>query len=147
MIEDKKIIINNKKSSFNYELVETFKAGLMLEGWMVKSMRAGKVSASDSVYIRIVKGEAFLVGLHITAMKTTSNVASIDEQPVIKLLLNRKEINKLISGQSEKGYTIVLKDVFWEKQLVKATICLGRGKKLHDKRQSLKDKQNNRESD
>ena len=93
--KNKNTILNIKKTNFEYEIVESFKAGLVLEGWMVKAIRARKISASNSVYVNIFKGEAYLEGINITSLKETNSFKDINEQPRIKLLLNKKELNKL----------------------------------------------------
>ncbi len=142
-----KDIVRNKKINYEYEILDTFKAGLMLEGWMVKSMRAGKVSGGEGVYVKILNGEPYIIGLHIKPLIQTNTFKQVVEQPTIKLLLNKKEINKLIGVENEKGYTIVLKNIFWERHLIKANICLVKGKKLHDKRQTIKERDQKREAD
>lgn len=142
-----KDILRNKKINFEYEILDTFKAGLVLEGWMVKSIRAGKISGSDSCYVRVFNGECFLIGLHLKSLIQTNTFKKIEEQPTLKLLLNKKEINKLIGVEKEKGYTVVLKNIFWEGHLVKANICLVKGKKNHDKRKDLKEKDQKRETE
>lgn len=140
-----KIIARNKKINFNYETIETFKAGLVLEGWMVKSIRAGKVSLSDGSYIKIINNIPILMGLNIKALEQKNTFTKKDEQPSIKLLLNKKEINKLIGGVSREGMTIVLREIFFERHLVKANICLVKGKNNYDKRQDIKEKDSKRE--
>jgi SsrA-binding protein len=140
-------ILNIKKVGFEYEIIESFKAGVMLEGWMLKSIRARKISASDSVYVQIMNGEAFISGVNITSMLETNSFKSINEQPLIKLLLNKKEINRMIIGSKEKGYTLVLQNIFWDKHLVKANVAIAKGKNLHDKRRTIKDRDSKRDAD
>lgn len=139
-------ILKIKKVNFDYEIKETFTAGLALEGWMVKSIRAGKFSASDGVYVRISNGEAWMTGIHMTPV-TNGNASAESKTTDIKLLLTKKELNKIIGSEKEKGLTVVLKSLFWKKHLVKADICLVKGKKLHDKRQSIKERDQKREAD
>jgi len=136
-----------KKVDFDYETLKTFKAGLKLEGWMVKSIRAKKISSSEGVFIKIVNGQALMMGINIKAMIETNTFSSVSEQPTIKLLLNKSEIEFLQKNQDEKGFSIVLKRLFWEKHLVKADIALVRGLKLYDKRQVSKNKDLKREAD
>ena len=146
-IKNPNTILKIKKVNFEYETMEDFKAGVMLEGWMVKSIRARRISASDGVYVHIQNGEAFLIGLNISALKQTNSFKEINEQPTIKLLLNKKEINRLIGSTKEKGYTVVLKELFWQDHLVKANIALVKGKNLRDKRQTIKERDAKREAD
>jgi SsrA-binding protein len=135
-------ILKIKKVTFEYEIKETFTAGVVLEGWMVKSIRAGKISASDGVYVKIIKGEAWMIGLSISPLLTSTSAPREKKTTSLKLLLTKKEINKLVGAENEKGLTIVLKNLFWKKHLVKAEICLAKGKKLHDKRRTIKDREN-----
>tara|TARA_Y100000588_G_scaffold58958_1_gene57611 strand:+ start:35666 stop:36130 length:465 start_codon:yes stop_codon:yes gene_type:complete len=144
--KNKNTILNIKKTNFEYEIVESFKAGLVLEGWMVKAIRARKISASNSVYVNIFKGEAYLEGINITSLKETNSFKDINEQPRIKLLLNKKELNKLIGAQQEAGFTIALQNIFWEKHLVKANIALAKGKNVRDKRRTIKERDIKRET-
>lgn len=140
-------IIKNKKANFEYEIKDTFIAGVCLEGWMVKSIRSNRITASDGVYVKIINNEAFLIGTHIKRLETTNTFKSVDEQPTLKLLLHKKEINKLIGADKEKGYTLILKKLFWQKHLVKAEIALAKGKKLYDKRRDQKEKEMKREAE
>lgn len=140
-------ILKIKKVDFDYEIKESFIAGLLLEGWMVKSIRAKKLSASDGVYVKIVDGEAWMIGVHMTPVTNGNSLASEKKTTSVKLLLTKREINKIVGYQNEKGYTTVLKTLFWKGHLVKAEICLVKGKKLHDKRQNVKDRDTKREAD
>ena len=128
--------IKNKKANFDYEILERYKAGVMLVGGMIKSIRSGKVSASDGTFVHIKNGEAVLTGIHIDGVTTN-----------LKLLLTKKELNKLIGAVTKKGLTIIMTEMFMEKHRVKVNIALAVGKKLHDKRQSLKEKDMKREAD
>jgi SsrA-binding protein len=147
MRKSKNTIIQNKKINFEYEVLETFTAGVLLQGWMVKSIRASKISASDGVYAKVINGEVFLIGLHIKPLESKNTFSPTDEQPTLKLLLNKKEISKLIGAEKEKGQTLIMRNLFWQNHLVKATICLAKGKKLYDKRADLKEKQMKRETE
>ena len=134
-------IIENKKAKFDYAFEETIEAGLMLDGWMVKALRAGRVSVAQGVYVQIIKGEAFLVGMMINPLESTAIVTPINSQPTIKLLLKKKEISHLIGKQERDGYTIVLKDLYWKRNFVKASIVVAKGKNKCDKRQTIKNRE------
>ena len=140
-------ILRIKKVDFEYETISSFKAGLKLEGWMVKAIRAKRVSSSDGVYVKIINGEAWMMGLNIKKMIQTNTFNKTSEQPTIKLLLNKKEIKELEKGQEEKGFTVVLKELFWEKHLIKANVALVKGLKLYDKRRVVKEKSMKRDAD
>lgn len=142
-----KTILKNRKINFDYEIIEEFKAGLVLEGWQVKSLRQGKVSSSDGLYVRVLNGIPVLMGLHIKALNETNTFKKIDENPTLKLLLTKREINKMIGSQNEKGLTMVLKELFFEKNLIKARIAIVKGKTSFDKRNDLKKKEMDREAD
>jgi SsrA-binding protein len=133
-------ILRIKKVDFEYERISSYKAGLKLEGWMVKAIRAKRISSSDGVYIKIINNQPFMMGLNIKKMIQTNTFTTTSEQPTIKLLLNKYEIKELQKGQEEKGFTVVLNELFWEKHLIKASISLVRGLKTHDKRQQMKEK-------
>lgn len=138
-----KVNIKNKKASFDYYFIKEFVAGIQLLGSEVKSIRAGKVSLVDS-YCFFHEGELFIKGVNIAIGKNSFQHEPLRER---KLLLNRCELNKLEKGL-EEGTTIVVKKLFSnEKNLIKAEIALARGKKLYDKRETLKDKDIKREMD
>lgn len=144
-IKDKKLIATNKKAKFNYELKETFEAGLVLEGWHVKSFRSNKFSLDNNPYVTInSNGEAFVSGLSISPHVDNEK---IDKHQTIKLLLHKKEINGLIGKVEQKGFTIVLVDLYWKNNKVKATIALAKGKNLGDKRQTVKERDSKIEAD
>ena len=132
-------IILNKKARHDFFIEEKFEAGLVLEGWEVKSLRAGKVQIRDS-YILLKDGEAFLFGALITPLPTASTHIKPDPQRTRKLLLNRREINKLIGHVERKGYAVVPTAMYWKKGRAKIEIALARGKQSHDKRQAEKDR-------
>ncbi|MCF2902744.1 SsrA-binding protein SmpB [Pseudoalteromonas sp. OFAV1] len=136
-----KSIIDIKSTGFNFSPIKKYKAGLKLSGWMVKSIRSNKISASDGAYITHKNGELFVHGLHLTAEEYHKGFECTDPNPTIKLLLNRNEIDNLIGAVNKDGMTIVLKKLFWEKHLVKAEIWLARGKNNHDKRQTIKNRE------
>ena len=141
-----KIVATNKKAYHDYEIIEKLEAGLVLKGSEVKSIRASRVNLKDS-FVKIVKGEPFVFGMHISYPESTNPFFKPDEKRPRKLLLHKKEINKLIGKTSEKGYTIVpLKLYFNNKNLAKLEIALAKGKALHDKREALKRKILDREA-
>lgn len=132
-------IILNKKARHDFFIEEKYEAGLALEGWEVKSLRAGKVQIRDS-YILLKEGEAYLFGALITPLPTASTHISPDPQRSRKLLMHRREINKLIGLVERKGYAVVPTAMYWKKGRAKIEIALARGKQSHDKRQAEKDR-------
>jgi SsrA-binding protein len=137
-------IAQNKKARFDFELEEKFEAGIMLQGWEVKSLRAGKAQITDS-YVLLKNGEAWLIGAQITPLQTVSTHYVTDPTRTRKLLLKQRELNKLIGATQQKGYTCIALGLYWKGHLVKAEIALARGKQLHDKRQTEKERDWNRE--
>lgn len=133
-----KIIAKNKQASHLYFLHDRFETGVVLRGTEIKSIRAGKVNIKDS-YVRIRNNEALLVNMHIGRYKE-GNQFNHDETRERKLLLHKKEIIKLSNKLKQENYTIVPTMVYLERGLCKIEIALAKGKKLHDKRQSLKEK-------
>ena len=134
-----RIIAINKKAKHDYFLEDRFEAGLVLEGWEVKSLRAGKIQLVDS-YILIKANEAWLIGTQIPPLTSTSTHSNPIPDRTRKLLLHRKEINKLIGAKERQGYTIVATQLYWKQQRVKLEIALARGKKQHDKRATIKER-------
>ena len=132
-------IAQNKKARFEYHLHEKFEAGLALEGWEIKSIRAGRVQLTDT-YVFFKKNEAFLLGANITPLYSASTHVSPEAQRIRKLLLHRKEIARLIGGVQQKGYTCVPLALYWKGPLVKCELALASGKKEHDKRASIKER-------
>ena len=138
-------IARNKKAFFDYEIIEKFEAGIELKGSEVKAIREKKVNIKDS-YVRLIKNEAFLVNSHIGVLNTTHAYYRHEETRVRKLLLHRKELTKLQQKIDQDGMTIVALSMFFNhKNLVKVQIALAKGKQLHDKRQSLKEKSQKRD--
>lgn len=137
-------IAQNKKARFDYHLEEKFEAGLALMGWEVKSLRAGKAQLTDS-YVLLKGGEAYLIGSHITPLQTVSTHYVVDPTRTRKLLLKKRELEKLIGGTQQKGYTCVCTALYWKGHLVKAGIALAKGKQEHDKRETEKERDWNRE--
>ncbi len=129
----------NKRARHEFFIEERYEAGIALEGWEVKSIRAGRVGLTES-YVTIKGGEAFLFGAHITPLPTASTHIHPDPVRTRKLLLKRGELDKLIGLVERKGYTLVPLAMYWKKALVKVEIGLARGKKLHDKRATEKDR-------
>ncbi|QBZ83429.1 SsrA-binding protein [Hydrogenovibrio crunogenus] len=137
-------IAQNKKARFDYFIEETFEAGLALEGWEVKSLRQGKVQINES-YILLKNNEAWLFGALITPLITASTHANHDPLRLRKLLMHRKEIDRLIGLVDQKGFTVVPLDLHWSRGKVKISIGLAKGKKLHDKRATQKERDWNRD--
>ena len=129
----------NKKARFEYHIEDKFEAGLVLEGWEAKSLRAGKVQINDS-YILLKDREAFLFGAPITPLPTASTHVRADPQRTRKLLLNRAEINRLTSAVERQGYTVIPLTMYWKNGRAKLAIGVAKGKKLHDKRRSERDR-------
>jgi SsrA-binding protein len=139
-----KIVADNRKARFNYEIGETFEAGVALTGSEVKSLRAGKATIAES-YADSRDGEIWLINANITEYKQAGRDNHPPKRPR-KLLLHKRQINKLIGAVDRQGYTVVpLKLYFNEKGRAKVEIALARGKKLHDKRDTLKKRSWDRE--
>lgn len=132
-----RIIATNKKAYHDYFIENHYEAGLVLEGWEVKSIRAGRVQLKES-YIILKGGEAWLIGAHISPLPTASTHINPDPLRTRKLLLNRRELNKLMTAKDRQGYTIVALDLHWKKNRVKAEIAMAKGKKRYDKRETEK---------
>ncbi|MRI59353.1 MAG: SsrA-binding protein [Epsilonproteobacteria bacterium] len=141
-----KIIATNKKAYHDFEILEKYEAGLVLEGSEVKAIRAGRVNLKDS-FVKFVKGEPYVFGMHISHLDSANPHFRPDEKRPRKLLLHKKQIDKLLGKTSEKGYTLVpLRLYFNNKNIAKLEIALAKGKSLHDKRESLKKKIMDREA-
>lgn len=132
-------IARNRKATHEYFIEERYEAGLVLQGWEVKSLRAGRVQL-DQGYVIIKGGEAWLFGALITPLQTVSTHFEPDPQRTRKLLLKHRELAKLIGNVERKGYTIVPLSLYFKNNLVKLEIGLAKGKKLHDKRASERDR-------
>lgn len=132
-------IAQNKKARFDYFIEDRLEAGLVLHGWEVKSIRAGKVQITDS-FVILREGEAWLLGSHVTPLGTVSTHVTPDPKRIRKLLLNRREIDRLTGLVERKGYTIVALELYWSKNRVKLAMGLAKGKKQHDKRDTEKDR-------
>lgn len=141
-----KILANNKKAIFNYEVLKKFQAGLVLKGWEVKSIKTGRVSLKES-YVKIMHGVPIIEKMHISEWPGMhkENDPDLDRDRV--LLLHQQEINNLISGTKIKGQTIVPLQLYLDKNKIKLEIALARGKKKYDKRVRLKEKDQIRQID
>ncbi len=142
--KDASLIAENRRARFEYTIEDTFEAGLVLEGWEVKSLRAGKVQLVDS-YVIIKHGEVWLLGAHITPLPTASTHIHPDPTRTRKLLLHKDEIARLTGAVERKGYTLVPLKLYWKRGRAKLLIGLARGKKAHDKRAAIKERDWQRE--
>lgn len=134
-----KTIALNKKARHDYSIDERFEAGIALEGWEVKSLRAGKVQIVES-YILLKDNEAYLFGALITPLNTASTHITPEPQRSRKLLLHRVELNRIIGAVERKGFTLVPTALYWKNGKVKLEFGIARGKKAHDKRETEKDR-------
>ena len=134
----------NRQAKHEYFIEERFEAGLVLEGWEVKSLREGRVQLKES-YVVIKRGEAWLSGAHISPLLSASTHIKPEAVRSKKLLLNRHELNKLIGSVERKGYTIIPLSMYWKSGRAKLEIGLAKGKQLHDKRATSKDRDWQRE--
>ena len=134
----------NKKARHDYIIEDTYDAGIVLEGWEVKSIREGRVQMTDT-YVMVKDSEIFWLGGQITPLLSASTHVNPEPSRARKLLLNRREIDKLIGAVDRKGYTLVPLKMFWSKGRAKMQIGLAKGKKEHDKRAADKDRDWNRE--
>ena len=137
-------IAENRKARFDYHIEERFEAGVVLEGWEVKAIRTGQVQMTNG-YVMIKDGEMFLLGLHINALKTASTHVTADAERTKKLLMHREQIRRLIGKTEQKGYTIVPLNLHWKDGRIKVEIALAKGKAEHDKRNTIKDRDWERE--
>jgi len=142
--EEKKMIANNKKARFDYFIEDEFEAGIVLHGTEVKSLRMGKCSIKES-FIRIENGEVYIYNMHISPYEK-GNIFNKDPLRVKKLLLHNREILKLSTEIKTVGYTIVPLEIYFKGSLVKFKIGLAKGKKLHDKRESIAKNDQRREA-
>jgi SsrA-binding protein len=133
------VIAVNRKARHDYFIEDTFEAGLVLEGWEVKSLRAGNVQLPES-YVYIREGEAWLFGAHFSPLNTASSHVKADPTRRRKLLLHRQELDRLIGAVERKGYALVPLDLHWHKGRAKLNIGMAKGKKQHDKRAADKDR-------
>jgi len=136
----------NKKAGHEYHIEQRFECGLALEGWEVKGLRAGRVQLKES-YVKILHGEAFLIGTHISPLTSASTHVTPDPTRTRKLLLHKSELNRLIGQTERAGYTLVPTAMYWKRGRAKLEIGLAKGKKLHDKRATEKDRDWQREKE
>lgn len=132
-------IVVNRKAQFEYFIEEDYEAGLVLEGWEVKSLRAGRVNLSDA-HVILKRGEAWILGMQIQPLPTVSTHTHPDAARTRKLLLHRKELGKLLGHVERQGYTVVPLSLYWKRNKIKAKIALAKGKKTRDKRDTEKDR-------
>ncbi|MFM2484418.1 SsrA-binding protein SmpB [Celerinatantimonas yamalensis] len=133
-------IAQNKKARHEYHIEDKFEAGLELQGWEVKSLRSGKVNISES-YVFIRNGEAFISGATIQPLNAASTHVIAEPTRVRKLLLNKRELDKLIGSTERQGYTIIALAMYWKRSWAKIEIGLAKGKKEHDKRTDIKERE------
>ena len=138
------VIAENKKAGFNYFFEERFEAGMVLEGWEVKALRAGKAQLTDG-YVVIRNGELFVLGVQINPLGTASTHVRPDSVRTKKLLLHAEEIQRLIGKIEQKGYTLVPINLHWKNGRVNCEIALAKGKDTHDKRSTIKEREGKRE--
>lgn len=134
----------NKRASHDYYIEQRIEAGIALEGWEVKGLRAGRLQLKES-YVKILHAEAFLIGAHISPLASASTHVSPDPTRTRKLLLKRSELSRLIGQTERAGYTLVPTAMYWKRGRAKLEIGLAKGKKQHDKRTSEKDRDWQRE--
>jgi SsrA-binding protein len=137
--EGPRVIAENRRARFDYFIEERYEAGLVLEGWEVKALRAGKAQITEA-YVFLRNGEVFLTGAHLSPLKTTSTHVIADPTRTRKLLLNKREIEHLVGAVERKGFTIVPLELYWQRGKAKLRIGLAKGKQAHDKRATEKDR-------
>ena len=140
------LIAQNRKARHEYSIEDRLVAGLALEGWEVKSLRAGRANLTES-YVILKSGEAFLLGAHFTPLASASTHVTAEPTRTRKLLLHRPEINQLIGSVERRGYTVIPLRLFWERGLAKLEIGLAKGKKQHDKRDAERERDWRREQE
>ena len=132
-------IAENRRARFEYFIEERLEAGLVLEGWEVKAMRAGRAQLAEA-YVYIRNNEAFMIGAHIAPLNTASTHKVADPIRSRKLLLNRRELDHLVGAVERRGYTLVPLELYWKDGRAKLQLGLAKGKQKHDKRASEKDR-------
>ena len=133
------VIATNRQARANYFISDCFEAGIVLSGTEVKSVREGRVNLKDS-YVRFMNQQAFVVGLHISPYSHTHSITDVDPTRSRKLLLHKEEINRLTGRLSQKGFTCIPLSLYFKRGIVKLEIGIGKGKKEHDKRQTIKER-------
>lgn len=134
-----RLIAENRRARFDYFIEERLEAGLALEGWEVKAMRAGRAQLAEA-YVYIRNSEAFLIGAHIAPLNTASTHKIADPVRTRKLLLNRSELDHLVGAVERRGFTLVPLELYWKQGRAKLQLGLAKGKKQHDKRATEKDR-------
>ena len=142
----KNLVFKNRKAFHDFTIMETLEAGIMLEGSEVKAIREGRINLKDS-FVRIIKGEVFILNMHISHLSTTHTTYRPDERKDRKLLLHSKQIAKLYAKVTKDGITLIATKLYFnDKNMIKVEIATAQGKKLHDKREDLKIKTMQRET-
>ena len=140
------LVFKNRKAFHDFTILDTLEAGIMLEGSEVKAIREGRINLKDS-FVRIIKGEVFILNMHISHLSTTHTTYRPDEKKDRKLLLHSKQIAKLYSKVTKDGITLVATKLYFnDKNMIKVEVATAQGKKLHDKREDLKIKTMQRET-
>jgi SsrA-binding protein len=134
-----RLIAENRKARFEYFIEERYEAGLVLQGWEVKAMRAGRAQLAEA-YVYLRGGEAFMIGAHISPLPSTSSHVVADPVRTRKLLLRHSELSGLVGAVERKGYTLVPLELYWKDGRAKLQVGLAKGKKQHDKRAADKDR-------
>ena len=137
-------IVENRKAFHEYFIEERFEAGLALEGWEVKAMRAGRAHLAEA-YVVVKNGELLLLGAHITPLSTASTHVHADPVRTRKLLMHREEINRLVGKVERAGYTLTPLNLHFKNGRIKLEVGLAKGKKQHDKRATIREREWNRE--
>lgn len=144
--DGRRVVIRNRKARHEYEILETFEAGLVLEGSEVKSLREGNASFTDA-FARVEDGEVWLYSLHISPYRSSARIDEPDPTRTRKLLLKKSEIEKLAGKTARRGLTLIPLDLYFRRGYARVTLALAQGKKLHDKRETLKRKAMEREAE
>ncbi|MDD2894770.1 MAG: SsrA-binding protein SmpB [Aliarcobacter sp.] len=140
------LVFKNRKAFHDFTILETLEAGIMLEGSEVKAIRDGRINLKDS-FVRIIKGEVFILNMHISHLSTTHTTYRPDEKKDRKLLLHAKQIAKLYAKVTKDGITLIATKLYFnDKNMIKVEVATAQGKKLHDKREDLKAKTMQRET-
>ena len=132
-------IVVNKKARFDYFVEDEYEAGLVLQGWEIKSLRAGKINISDA-HVFVKNGEAWLLGAQIQPLPTASTHMIPEPDRTRKLLLHRRELDRLIGHVERMGFTLIPLALYWSHNKIKIKIALAKGKKMHDKRETSKNR-------
>ena len=142
----KNLVFKNRKAFHDFTILDTLEAGIMLEGSEVKAIREGRINLKDS-FVRIIKGEVFILNMHISHLSTTHTTYRPDEKKDRKLLLHSKQIAKLYTKVTKDGITLIATKLYFnDKNMIKVEVATAQGKKLHDKREDLKIKTMQRET-